>query len=81
MHDRIVVCFSNISAYFARNGESLITQESSRKSCSLAGGFVPTCSHRDGRAGSSVFGRDKSSSVCFERRNDKHQFHRCAYRP
>ena len=46
VHDRIVVCFSNISAYFARNAESLITQESSRKSCSLAGGFVPTRSHR-----------------------------------
>ena len=29
----------------------------------------------------SVFGRDKSSSVCFERRNNKHQIHRCAYRP
>ena len=28
----------------------LITQESSRKSCSLAGGFVPTRSHRGGRA-------------------------------
>ena len=34
VHDRIVVCFSNISAYFARNAESLITQESLRKSCS-----------------------------------------------
>ena len=41
-----MVCFSNISAYFARNAESLSTQESSRKSCSLAGGFVPTRSHR-----------------------------------
>ena len=50
VHDRIVVCFSNISAYFARNAESLITQESSRKSCSHAGGFVPTRSHRGGRA-------------------------------
>ena len=50
VHDKIVVCFSNISAYFARNAESLITQESSRKSCSLAGGFVPTRSHRGGRA-------------------------------
>ena len=52
VHDRIVVCFSNISAYFARNAESLtlITQESLRKSCSLAGGFVPTRSHRGGRA-------------------------------
>ena len=45
VHDRIVVCFSNISAYFARNAESFITQGSSRKSCSLAGGFVPTRSH------------------------------------
>ena len=43
VHDSIGVCFSNISAYFARNAE--ITQESSRKSCSLAGGFVPTRSH------------------------------------
>ena len=34
VHDSIVVCFSNISAYFAQNAESLITQESSRKSCS-----------------------------------------------
>ena len=34
VHDRIVVSFSNISAYFARNAESLITQESLRKSCS-----------------------------------------------
>ena len=52
VHDRIVVCFSNISAYFARNAESLtlITQESLRKSCSLAGGFVPTRCHRGGRA-------------------------------
>ena len=41
---------SNISAYFARNAESLITQGSLRKSCSLAGGFVPTRSHRGGRA-------------------------------
>ena len=39
-----MVCFSNISAYFA------ITQESLRKSCRLAGGFVPTRSHRGGRA-------------------------------
>ena len=44
VHDSIGACFSNISAYFARNAE--ITQESSRKSCSLAGGFVPTRSHR-----------------------------------
>ena len=29
---------------------ALITQESLRKSCSLAGGFVPTRSHRGGRA-------------------------------
>ena len=36
----------------------LITQESLRKSCSLAGGFVPTRSHRGGRA-LSVFGRDR----------------------
>ena len=43
VHVSIGVCFSNISAYFARNGE--ITQESSRKSCSLANGFVPTRSH------------------------------------
>ena len=50
VHDRKVVCFSNISAYFARNAESLITQGSSRKSCSLAGGFVPTRSHRGRRA-------------------------------
>ena len=49
VHDSIVVCFSNISAYFARNAESLITQESLRKSCSLAGGFVPTRCHRGGR--------------------------------
>ena len=45
-----MVCFSNISAYFARNAASLITQGSLRKSCSLAGGFVPTRSHRGGRA-------------------------------
>ena len=64
VHDSIGGCFSNISAYFARNAESLITQGSSRKSCSLAGGFVPTRSHRGGRA---VVGRDKSSSVCFFR--------------
>ena len=51
-----MVLFSNISAYFARNADSLITQGSSRKSCSLAGGFVPTRSHR---AGVSVFGRDR----------------------
>ena len=50
VHDSIGVCFSNISAYFARNAESLNTQGSSRKSCSLAGGFVPTRSHRGGRA-------------------------------
>ena len=50
VHDRIAVSFSNISAYFARNADSLITQESSRKSCSLAGGFVPTRSHRGGGA-------------------------------
>ena len=48
VHDSTVVLFSNISAYFARIAE--ITQESSRKSCSLAGGFVPTRSHRGGRA-------------------------------
>ena len=55
-----MVCFSNILAYFARNAESLITQGSSRKSCSLAGGFVPTRSHRGGRARRvSVFGRDR----------------------
>ena len=30
--------------------EMLITQGSLRKSCSLAGGFVPTRSHRGGRA-------------------------------
>ena len=51
VHDSsLVVCFSNISAYFARNAESLITQESLPKSCSLVGGFVPTRSHRGGRA-------------------------------
>ena len=50
VHDSIGVCFSNISAYFARNAESLITQGSLRKSCSLAGGFVPTRSHRGDRA-------------------------------
>ena len=38
---------------------------------------VPT----EAASGLSVFGRDKSSSVCFERRNDKHQIHRCACRP
>ena len=53
-----MVCFSNISAYFARNAESLITQVSSRKSCSLAGGFVPTRSHGGARA-LSVFGLDR----------------------
>ena len=50
VHDSIGVCFSNISAYFAGNADSLITQGSSRKSCSLAGGFVPTRSHQGGRA-------------------------------
>ena len=65
VHDRIVVCFSNILAYFARNAESLITQESSRKSCSLAGGFIPTRSHRGGRAGrySSRYSFSVSSGV------------------
>ena len=81
VHDRKAVCFSNISAYFARNAESLITQESSRKSCSPAGGFVPTRSHRGPRA-LSVFGRDRVLGfVFFERRNDKHQINRSAYRP
>ena len=56
VHDRIVGFCSNISAYFARNAESLITQESSRKSCSLAGGFVPTRSHRTRRTGASCLG-------------------------
>ena len=50
VHDSIGVCFSNISAYFARNAESLTTQGSLRKSCRLAGGFVPTRSHRGGGA-------------------------------
>ena len=40
-----MVCFSNISAYFARNAESLITQESLRKSGGVDGG-VPM-SHVD----------------------------------
>ena len=74
VHDSIWVCFSNISAYFARNADSLITQGSSRKSCSLAGGFVPTRSHRGGEWAVGIW-------CYFERRNEKHQFHRCAYRP
>ena len=52
VHDSIGVRFSNISAYFARNADSLITQGSSRKSCRLAGGFVATRSpEADGRVG------------------------------
>ena len=85
VHDRIVFCFSNISAYFARNAESLSTQESSRKSCSLAGGFVPTRSHRGRRArrylvfSSGVMisiksidrhiGHESSVGVCFAKRS------------
>ena len=49
VHDRIVVWFSNISAYFA------ITQESSRKSCRRfrSNPFPPR------RPGASMFGRDR----------------------
>ena len=59
VHDSIGVSFSNISAYFARNAEceSLITQESSRKSCSCrrfrSNPFPPR------RPGGSVFSRDR----------------------
>ena len=60
LHDRsLVVSFSNIWAYFAGIAETLITQESSRKSCSLAGGFVPTRSHRGGQAPCLAIGLDR----------------------
>ena len=58
VHDSsVVVSFSNILAYFASIAETLITHESSRKSCSCwrfrFNPFPPR------RPGASVFGRDR----------------------
>ena len=49
VHDSsLVFPFSNLSAYLAYLKSDLLTQRCSRKSCSPAGGFVPTRSHRAG---------------------------------